>query len=308
MMSFRCSRVVAFGIWLVAALLFPAGALLAGGLIWEGWTRVCFGNDLSTEWLVANDKDWDGRFSPERVTIYLLIPPTVTKVEDHWEITFDPAGKKKPLLAEHFDNARASQPQPGGYKSWPTSRVFFTTNPKNYQEAWLAIQSKNHWAGKPEQPNADHDGTGTPYDYNLDPEDALGISFLEPTVTEKDGEWLLTVATAPTLEEVKRVNEGYAIWVRNHPGPRSPAPPTIRYPAKMQEGYDAWKKALQTAAHTGGTGLSSTLEDFFHLTLTQQKEYAAWQRAQTTWFVTGGATSYPQPIDFIHEDESQPQP
>jgi hypothetical protein len=281
-------KTIRFLISATALFAFAAGDLRAwDGPVWQRWTRVCLSKDMSTEWLIANDKDSNGLLTPQQTTIYLLVPPTITPVGRHWEITFDSTGAKKNKLAEHFDVTQASDPFPSGYHGAPRITVNWSLYGGDRSKPycpWLIISSKEFWAGQREPLNLDPQHTGSPTTYNLDPNDALGIAFLEPTVTEKDGEWLLTTTSIPTDQQMAFIASDYADWNRQHPGPRSPTIRKETYPPGLQKEYDAWWAALKEWQANGAHGLSPRFEDYFLLTPDQKQQYTAWKRRNWTGF------------------------
>jgi hypothetical protein len=295
------SRFGAHSFLLAAAMVWLLfSSQVRAGQPWEVWSRLGLSKDMTTEWLVADDKDFESIHPPEQTTIYLLVPPTITEVGHHWEITFNGFGQKKKLLAEHFDNTQAFKPWPDGFHAFPKSEIAFHMD---YRRFWLIIHSKEYGNHKFNQPNVDPDKTGTPYAFNLDPDDSLGIAFLEPRVTEKDGEWILTTSATPTDDQKAIIAENYDDWMQHHPGPQSPTHPADRYPPKLQKQYDAWWKAVKEWQQAP-QGNTPELKDFMHLTPAQQKQEKEWEHAKSIWFITGGEQGpYPQPDDFIKEDE-----
>lgn len=286
---------------LLAASLLSFSPPSRAGQVWEVWSRICYSNDMSTEWLVADDRDWNSIFPPNQTTFYFLVPPVVKQVGDHWEITFDASGKKKEKLAEHFDNDQAFKRRPRGYFGTPQSIKAWPME-KNNPVPWFIITSKDRWDGKNTQPNVDPENTGTPYAYNLDPENALAVTFLEPFVTEKEGEWIMTTAGALTEKQKAAITEGYEAWMKSHPGPKPPKPPKIIYSRKMENQHDDWEKALRKWQQAPDKSSCPQLEDFFRLSPAQKAQYEAWQRAQSIWFINGGAGPFPQPVDFIKDE------
>jgi len=269
-----------------------------GGEVWEIWSRICYSTDPATEWLVAEDKNWNEVLAPDQTKIYLLVPPIINKVGDHWEITFHTAGKVKNLLQEHFDNDRAYHQMPGGYKGVALNGISFHL-PGQFSSPWLMIRSKNFWDGRQDQPNVNRDDKNLPPAFNLDPEQAVGISFLEPTVTEKEGEWILSTAEFLNENQKEQVAHKYAEWQKDHPGPKSPPTPKIVYPPEMQKRQDAWMKALHKWQKEQPGSVAPKAEDFYQFTPEQKQQYEEWQKAAAHWRVTGGVGRYPQPIDFI---------
>jgi hypothetical protein len=294
----------------VAILLVLGTALVRAGQVWENWSRLYLTKDMSTEWLVANDKDWNGMLSPQQTMIYVLVPPTVTRVGRHWEITFDSTGQKKKQLAEHFDNTGVEHPHAPDFHGAARNGIHFPLFGKDISRPfcpWLTISSKAFWAGHRDPLTVDSLGSGYPDAYNLDPDDALGIAFLEPTVTEKDGEWLITTTANPTDRELGYIVDDYADWTRHHPGPHGGKIEKEVYPPKLQQEFDAFWAALKKWQADGAQGLSPRYENYFLVTADQQKQYTAWRKAVSDWMQTDGTTPYPQPIDYMKDDDSGPK-
>lgn len=267
------------------------------------YNHLDFSNDLTTEWLVADD--WDGTHLkvPDHVIIYLLVPPTVTKHGDHWEITFASSGRKKKVLSQHPNAAQFIGSAPFA----PTARTSYTLalDHMGGPPLWLMIKSKETWAGQHVQPNADPLHTGSLYAFNLDPDDALGVAFLEPIITEKNDEWCLTTAK-PTPSQLEDVAKAYDDWMKNHPEPVNPIPPELRYSPKLQKKYEAYLRARdQWVQNQNRQGLLPNLDAYLGLTLDQSKQNDAWRRAESAWNISGGEGPFPQPIDFI-EDAPDP--
>lgn len=273
-------------------------------LPWEHWARYCYPPELNTEWFVAEDHGpAGGPTAPENFVIHSLVQPRVIQVDHQWEITFDPVTKKKPLLNSHFDNAKATDPVPGGFRSNPQSERYWydmaLPGPTNF---WLIIKSRENLDGKFTPLNYDPDHTGKPTQYTLIPNNAVLTSFYEPQITPQEGEWSISFPKI-TTEQRKNLTTYAADWLKHHPGPKLPPVPPIRYSATMQKQYDEWWKAQKAWQQAGGHGLSPVLEDFFHFTPEQAAQYAAWQKARRLWYATGQGP-FPQPIDFLPEPPS----
>ena len=309
LMSFhRINRgcfVVGAAVWLFLLIGGVRGDSLTGAAT-DGWQRVFLSDDFTTEWLISNGRTFAGSTPPEQTTIYLLFPPIVTQAGDHWEITFDPDGRKKARLAEHFDvfTSVHYHGKPGAFDALVRMSLVCPLAGGGVYRTWLMIRSKNRWEGRPEELNADPEHTGALYAFNLDPSNALGISFLEPVVTEIDGEWLLTVAAPATPGDMEAVAARSLAWSKAHPELPASREPELHFPPKLQARYDAWEKALRDWQRAGGNGLSPLLETFLQLTPEQEKQWVAWQRARNAWAITGEVTSFPQPADYLQDDDS----
>lgn len=281
--------------------LLPAVAFADSKLPWEHWARYCYPPELSTEWFVAEDHSpVGGPNVPENFVVHTLVQPRVTKIGHQWEITFDPATKKKPMLNSHFDNAKASDPVPGGFRINPQSERYWYDMAQRPPNFWLILKSREYLDGKFTPLNYDPDHTGKPTQYTLIPANAVLTSFYEPLVTPQEDEWAISFAKI-TPEQRNHLTTYAADWLKHHPGPKLPPAPPIRYSATMQKQYDAWWKALKAWQQAGSHGLSPRLvDDFFKFTPEQARQYAAWEKARALWYATGQG-SFPQPIDFLPE-------
>ena len=302
----RTSRLFAWAVTLLILIVGRIGAEAIQVNEWEKWDCLSFTKDMTTEWLIADRGAPE--YLPEDVTIYVLVPPTVTQVGRHWEITFDSTGQKQKQLAEHFNNDLAIEKFRSGHFE---GRIrgglelpLLGNNLSKARSMWLIVSSKEACAGQHAVFNADPDDSDNLRQFNLDPDDALGIAFIEPVVVEKNGEWIIKIKDPPTEQEKAYIISDCSDWNRQHPGPPSPQCPTEIYPPKIQKKYDAWHAAWVQWRDTQPGGFSPKVEDFFQFTPEQQKQYAEWEKAKNDWVNSGGVGAFPQPRDFLKDDDS----
>ncbi len=281
-------------------VLLPVAAVANTKLPWENWMRFCYPPEMNAEWFIAEDHTPANRATaPEDFVVHTLVQPRAAKSEHYWEITFDPTTKKKALLAAHFDNDKASDPVPGGFRMTPQQQGYWyamdVPGPTNF---WLLIKPRENLEGQFPALNVDPDHSGKPTAYTLVPNNAVLVSFFEPVITSQDGEWTISFPHI-TAEQKKHLANYAADWLKHHPGPKLVRQP-IHYSPTMQKQYEAWEKANKAWQVAGGHGLSPTLESFFNFTPEQTKQYEAYQKAYRVWCATGQGP-YPQPIDFLPE-------